>query len=107
MPSMSCAMIIDMGPLHVCPGDTAVHSNGYSLAKRKQRLASEIMACVAPGAKKEYNRRWSKAKYDGDPFAYNRNRLIRQLNNKAIAAPRHATILKYKLRWDQASDTWY
>lgn len=103
---MSCTVSISMQPLEVQPSDTLELPNGYSLAKRKRRLAAEILSTLATTAKKEYNKQWSKARYDASPFEYNRKRLVRQLNNKSILAPRHDTIMNYKLQWDPITDTW-
>lgn len=104
---MSCVVTINMQPLEVHACDERELPNGYSLAKRKQRLASEILSALVTNNKREYNKRWSKAKYDADPMEYNRRRLLRQLNDKTIIAPRHATIIKYNLRWDPATDAWH
>lgn len=103
---MACAVSINMQPLEVQNSDLMETDNGYSLAKRKRRLAKEILSALAPTVKKEYNKKWSKARYDASPFEYNRKRLVRQLNNKSILSPRHETIMKYKLQWDSVGDTW-
>ena len=103
---MSCAVSISMQPLDVQPSDLMELPNGYSLAKRKRRLATEILSTLATTVKTEYNKKWSKAGYDASPFEYTRKRLVRQLNNKSILAPRHDTIMNYSLQWDPVTDTW-
>lgn len=79
-----------------------------ALAERKKRLTNQLRAKTDEKArrKREYNRDWSSKKYKADPHTYNRARLIRQLNDRRIVAPREATIVKYNLVWNASTDTW-
>lgn len=72
--------------------------SGY--AEKRQQLPVDLAALALRDQRAQRKREQEKKQ------AYNRKRLLWNLNSRRIMAPHPSTILKYGIAYDPETDTW-
>ena len=74
--------------------------------KRKLKLQRGTLVDDRAKRKREQDRANMARIHAADPHAYNRRRLLWNLNSRRIMAPRPATMMKYSISYNPETDTW-